>query len=196
MKNDFDNLTLRYLSIYNEGYSSEYGEDERDYEADRQRMIKHDEGERHYTPEQQRAVDDIMSRIKITGGSHEDSESSDYISKRYTPEWMAYHGNPSSGPRPEGPTPVEAWDLSPGGQREQAKRRKYLAMSDDEARAYLKQKRNEDNESDNGPAIKDDCEECGNGGCVGDDGYCHYCNLEDEDEDRDEDDENYRPYHT
>ena len=168
MKNDFDNLTLRYLSIYNEGYSSEYGEDERDYAAERQRMtdkvrgmIKYDEGESHYTPEQQRAVDDIMSRIKITGGSHEDNES------EYGSEYGDHYRRDADSPRNNYGHPRNAG--------------KYPDDVD-----Y----------KDNVPAIKDDCEECGNEGCVGDDGYCHYCNLEDEDEDRDEDGENYRPYHT
>ena len=60
MKNNFDELTLRYLSIYNEGYSSEYSENSRGH-----------------TPEQLRVKADIMSRIKTVGGSggHEDNES-------------------------------------------------------------------------------------------------------------------------
>jgi len=195
MKNDFDNLILSYLSIYNE--SSYYNAPET-----------------CPTCESDIYDGECVNCGHSMDNESENSESSDYISKRYTPEWMAHHGNPRSlGPRPEGPTPVEAWERSPGGQREETERRKYLAMSDDEARAYLKQKSSEDNESEYGDhyhndadsprnnyghSFKDgdypddvdykdddfnnseDCPECGEEGCVDKNGYCHHCNLEDE----------------
>jgi len=170
MKNDFDNLTLRYLSIYNEGYSSEYGEDKS-----------------HYTADQQRALDKVMSQIKIIGGSHEQgdergdaksmlsskhysdsmSNESEYGHEDNESEYGDHYRNDANSPR-----------------------NNYgHSFNDGEYPDDVDYK-------DNVPTIKDDCEECGNEGCVDINGHCHYCNLEDEDEDRDEDNENYRPYHT
>jgi hypothetical protein len=192
MKNDFDNLTLRYLSIYNEGYSSEYGEDKRHYTADQQRaldkvmsLIKitggpHERGDkRHYTADQQRALDKAMSLIKITGGSHEQGDAKSMLSSRHYYDNESEYGNEDN----------EEYGDHYRNDADSPRKNYGHSFNDGEYPDDVDYK-------DNGPTIEDDCEECGNEGCVDINGHCHYCNLEDEDEDRDEDNENYRPYHT
>ena len=169
MKKDFDNLILKYLSIYNEEYSIEDGESTYYKDIGDEYQPHMDDIHRHEDELYQQEADaeeydappeicpgcdgDMYSGKCVTCNSdknHEDNESESGEGKDYYNDISHMH------------EPKDEY-------LEQDRRSDMRAAADYDDRNY-------DAESPS----SEDCSECENEGCVDKDGRCHYCDPEDE----------------
>ena len=164
MKNDFDNLILKYLSIYNEEYSIE------------------DEESKYYKDigdEYQPHMDDIHR--------HEDDR---YQQKADAEE---YNAPPEICPECEGDmydgkcVTCDSDENHEDYESEYSEDKDYyndIAHMHEPKDEYLEQDRRSDMRAaadyDAETPSSEDCPECENEGCVDKNGHCHYCNPEDD----------------
>tara|TARA_R110000868_G_scaffold54509_11_gene170363 strand:+ start:13803 stop:14309 length:507 start_codon:yes stop_codon:yes gene_type:complete len=159
MKNDFDNLILKYLSIYNEEYSIEDGESSYYKDIGDEYHPHMDDIHRHEDDRYQQKADaeeydappeicpecegDMYDGKCVTCDSNEDHEDNES-------EYGDHYRNDADSPRNNYGHSFKDGD-------------------------YPDEVDYKDNDSNNG----DYCPECENEGCVDQNGRCHYCDPED-----------------